>query len=55
MLLEQEDPSQTYKTGLVQFLETNGLTVLRDFRTCTLDAQLPEGCNATVGSVTILA
>ena len=55
MLLEQEDPSQTYKTGLVQFLETNGLTALRDFRTCTLDAQLPEGCKATVGSVTILA
>lgn len=55
MLIAQEDPSQTYRTGLVQFLETNGLTVLRNFRTCTLDAQLPEGCKATVGSVTILA
>ncbi|OHB14259.1 MAG: hypothetical protein A2431_02795 [Candidatus Zambryskibacteria bacterium RIFOXYC1_FULL_39_10] len=55
MLLEQEDPSQTYRDGFVQFLETNGLTVIRDFRTCTLDAQLPEGCKATVGTVTILA
>lgn len=55
MLLEQEDPSQTYRAGLVQFLETNGLIVIRNFRICTMDAQLPEGHKATVGSVTILA
>lgn len=51
MLLEQDDPSQTYEVGLAQFLDTRGLIVLRNFRTCSLDAQLPEGCEAKVGGV----
>ncbi len=51
MLLEQDDPSQSYETGLLQFLETRGLTIIRNFRTCMLDAQLSEGCEAKTGGV----